>query len=93
MVKNCSIGGNKYLLQLLQVGVCGRTGSGKSTLALALLRVVRATKGSILIDGTDLRHVPLHILRASTSLIPQDSHLFCGTVRYVASMGGEVSRS
>ncbi|XP_050714538.1 ATP-binding cassette sub-family C member 8-like isoform X2 [Eriocheir sinensis] len=65
-----------------KVGVCGRTGSGKSTLALALLRVVRATKGSILIDGTDLRHVPLHILRASTSLIPQDSHLFCGTVRF-----------
>ncbi|XP_063873338.1 ATP-binding cassette sub-family C member 9-like isoform X2 [Scylla paramamosain] len=65
-----------------KVGICGRTGSGKSTLALALLRVVRATRGSVLIDGTDLRHVPLHILRASTSLIPQDSQLFCGTVRF-----------
>ncbi|KAG0730311.1 ATP-binding cassette sub-family C member 9 [Chionoecetes opilio] len=65
-----------------KVGVCGRTGSGKSTLALALLRGVRVTQGSVLIDGTDLRHVPLHILRASTSLIPQDSHLFCGSIRF-----------
>ncbi|KAK7077013.1 hypothetical protein SK128_015541 [Halocaridina rubra] len=65
-----------------KVGLCGRTGSGKSSLILSLYRLVETSRGRILIDGTDIMQVPLAILRESISIIPQDTHLFCGTVRF-----------
>ncbi|XP_066953710.1 ATP-binding cassette sub-family C member 9-like [Macrobrachium rosenbergii] len=65
-----------------KVGLCGRTGSGKSSLILSLYRLVECLRGRILIDGTDTQHVPLATLRGSISVIPQDTHLFCGTVRF-----------
>lgn len=65
----------------LQVGLCGRTGSGKSSLILSLYRIVEASRGRILLDGTNILAVPLQVLRASISVIPQDTHLFHGSVR------------
>nr|XP_045592637.1 ATP-binding cassette sub-family C member Sur-like [Procambarus clarkii] len=65
-----------------KVGLCGRTGSGKSSLILSLYRLVEASEGKILIDGTDILSVPLALLRGSISVIPQDTHLFCGTIRF-----------
>ena len=64
-----------------QVGLCGRTGSGKSSLVLSLLRMVRASRGRVLLDGTDVQDVPLEVLRSSISFIPQDTQLFRGSVR------------
>lgn len=64
-----------------KVGVCGRTGSGKSTLLTALLRLVEATSGRVLIDGLDTATVGLHALRSRMAVIPQDPVLFSGTVR------------
>ncbi|KAK8748669.1 hypothetical protein OTU49_015931, partial [Cherax quadricarinatus] len=72
-----------------KVGLCGRTGSGKSSLILSLYRLVAASEGTILIDGTDINSVPLALLRGSISLIPQDTQLFCGTIRFNLDPLGE----
>jgi len=63
------------------VGVVGRTGAGKSTLMVSLLRLIELESGSISIDGIDISHVGLSILRSKIAVIPQDPVLFSGTVR------------
>lgn len=56
-----------------KVGVVGRTGAGKSSLLLALLRILRSSRGRILIDGVDIAQVPLQKLRSAITIIPQAS--------------------
>ncbi|KAH6922069.1 hypothetical protein HPB50_008682 [Hyalomma asiaticum] len=64
-----------------EVGVVGRTGAGKSSLVLALLRVLKASRGRILIDGVDVSTVPLRRLRSAITVIPQDPTLVRGSLR------------
>lgn len=64
-----------------KIGIVGATGSGKSTCASALLRFVDPYKGSISIEGIDIRTLGLHDVRSRLSFIPQDPVLFQGTVR------------
>jgi ATP-binding cassette subfamily B multidrug efflux pump len=63
-----------------RVGVVGATGAGKSTLINLLLRFYDVSKGRILVDGTDIRELPLETLRSLFSLVLQDVHLFSGTI-------------
>ena len=64
------------------IGVVGRTGSGKSTLALVLFRILEPLQGKILIDGIDIGIIGLRKLRRSLTIIPQDSTVMNGTLRY-----------
>ena len=64
-----------------RIGVVGRTGAGKSSLTLALFQFIRASKGTITIDGLDISKINLHDLRSRMAIIPQDPVLFSGTVR------------
>ena len=64
------------------LGVVGRTGSGKSTITLCLFRILEAFSGKIYIDGVDISKVGLQKLRESITIIPQDSTLMDGTLRY-----------
>lgn len=64
-----------------RIGIVGRTGSGKSTLFQALYRFIEPYEGSIKIDGIDIRHVPLKLLRRKMAIIPQDPTLFMGSIR------------
>ncbi|KAI9483188.1 MAG: P-loop containing nucleoside triphosphate hydrolase protein [Benjaminiella poitrasii] len=64
-----------------KIGVVGRTGSGKSTLALSFFRFVEASKGSIVIDGIDIRDLGTEDLRSNLTIIPQDPTLFSGSLR------------
>ena len=64
------------------LGVVGRTGSGKSTISLCLFRILEAFSGKIFIDGVDISKVGLKKLRRSITIIPQDSTLMDGTLRY-----------
>lgn len=54
-----------------RVGVVGRTGAGKSSMTLALFQFIRASSGSIYIDGLDISKVSLHDLRSRLVIIPQ----------------------
>jgi ATP-binding cassette, subfamily B, multidrug efflux pump len=60
--------------------IIGSTGSGKSTITSLLLRFYDVTKGSIHIDGTDIRQIRQHDLREKIGYIPQKSVLFSGTI-------------
>ncbi|KAJ2164004.1 Multidrug resistance-associated protein 1, partial [Coemansia sp. RSA 562] len=64
-----------------KLGVVGRTGAGKSSLIHALLRIIEADTGSVVIDGVDTATIGLHDLRSRISVVPQDPVLFEGTVR------------
>ncbi|KAG8965978.1 hypothetical protein FRC03_012713 [Tulasnella sp. 419] len=64
-----------------RIGICGRTGAGKSSATLALLRILEADEGCILIDGVDISKIGLHDLRSSISIIPQEPQLFEGSIR------------
>jgi ATP-binding cassette subfamily B protein len=63
-----------------RVGIVGATGAGKSTLINLVLRFYDVSRGRILVDGTDVREMDLHELRALFSLVLQDVHLFSGTI-------------
>lgn len=62
------------------VAVVGSTGSGKSTLLSLLPRFLDATGGSITIAGTNIRALPLDVLRRAMAVVPQRSYLFTGTI-------------
>jgi ATP-binding cassette subfamily B multidrug efflux pump len=58
-----------------RVGLVGRSGAGKSTLVNLLLRFYELEKGSIRIDGQDLRDVTQESLRAAIGMVTQDTSL------------------
>ncbi|HYE95510.1 MAG TPA: ATP-binding cassette domain-containing protein, partial [Rubricoccaceae bacterium] len=62
------------------VGIVGRTGSGKSTLIELIPRLMDPTEGRVLIDGRDVRTVPLQTLRRHIGVVPQDVFLFSDSV-------------
>mgnify|MGYP003347207331 CR=1 FL=1 len=64
-----------------KLALVGRTGAGKSTLAALLPRVFDASGGQILLDGRDIRTLPLAQLRRSIGFVPQDPFLFSASVR------------
>jgi len=63
------------------LGVVGPTGSGKTTLCHLIPRLLDPTEGRILIDGKEIRQIPLQTLRAHLAVVPQDAFLFSGTIR------------
>jgi ABC-type multidrug transport system fused ATPase/permease subunit len=48
----------------------------------ALFRTQELAGGSILIDGVDIKSVPLPVLRSRVGIIPQDPVMFSASVRY-----------
>lgn len=62
------------------VALVGQSGSGKSTIANLLLRFYDIEKGSISIDGTELKDIKLQSLREQFGLVTQDSIMFNGSV-------------
>ncbi len=63
-----------------KVAVVGATGSGKTTLAKLVTRLVDPARGAVLLDGVDLRELPLEHLRRRIVLVPQEGFLFEGTI-------------
>jgi ATP-binding cassette subfamily B protein len=60
--------------------IVGRTGSGKTTLVELIPRLFDTTEGEILIDGKNIKTIPLRVLRKNIGLVPQDTFLFSDTI-------------
>jgi len=60
--------------------IMGATGSGKSSLVSLIGRYYEATKGQILIDGLDIKKIPLDVLRGNMGVAMQDTFLFSDTI-------------
>lgn len=63
------------------VGILGETGSGKSSLFQLIPRLYEATSGEIHIDGEKIEQIDLDYLRSQIGLVPQEAHLFSGTIK------------
>jgi len=72
-----------------RLGIVGATGSGKTTLINLLLRFYDVQRGSITIDGVDIRQLDLAELRGLFSLVLQDVHLFSGTIADNIRLGNQ----
>jgi len=64
----------------MTLAVVGYTGTGKSTLVNLIPRLYDVTEGQLLIDGNDVRTVPLAILRSCIGYVPQETFLFSETI-------------
>jgi ATP-binding cassette subfamily B protein len=62
------------------VAIVGRTGSGKTSLVQLLPRLFDVESGQVLLDGRDVRTLPLAWLRAAIGVVPQDPFLFSRSI-------------
>ncbi|MBJ6748652.1 ABC transporter ATP-binding protein [Geomonas anaerohicana] len=70
-----------------KVALVGETGGGKTTVTRLLSRLYDVERGSITIDGTDIRELQLPALRKRIGVVLQDPYLFSGTIAYNISLG------
>ena len=63
-----------------RLALVGPTGAGKSTLAKLLARLYDPTAGAVRFGGVDLRDATLSSLRAVMAVVPQEGHLFQGSI-------------
>jgi ATP-binding cassette subfamily B multidrug efflux pump len=63
-----------------KLAIVGRTGSGKSTMVKLLTRLVEPTAGRVMLDGREVRDLPLGALRKTVGMVPQEPTLFSDTM-------------
>lgn len=69
------------------VALVGATGAGKSTVVKLLARFYDPSAGAVRVDGHDLRELDLPGFRRRLGVVPQEAHLFSGTVRDAIAYG------
>ena len=75
------------------IAIVGATGAGKTTISNLLLRFYDIQKGSITLDGVDIRELSLASLRYNFGLVLQDHSLFTGSIIDNITLGNnEISR-
>ena len=62
------------------IGLVGHSGAGKSTFTNLIARLYDVDKGSILIDGVDIRDISLKDLHSQIGVVLQETFLFNGTI-------------
>ena len=70
-----------------KVAIVGESGAGKSTLSRLLFRFYDPQKGSILIDGQDIRDVQQSSVRAAIGVVPQDTVMFNASIGFNIGYG------
>ncbi len=63
------------------LAIIGHTGSGKTTLINLIPRLYDVTEGEILIDGRNIKEIPLEVLRSKIGFAPQETFLFSDTLK------------
>jgi ATP-binding cassette subfamily B multidrug efflux pump len=72
--------------------IVGATGSGKSTLLNLLPRLYDPPPGTVFIDGIDVRHLPLDVLRGAIGFVPQEPFLFSAPLAGNVAFGARGDR-
>ena len=67
--------------------IMGFTGSGKTSFVNLIPRLYDTTDGEVLIDGKNVKQIPLNILRTKIGLVQQESFLFSDTITNNISYG------
>jgi len=62
------------------IGIVGETGAGKSSFVNLIPRLFDVSEGELLLDGQNIRTIPLQTLRRSIAIVPQESFLFSDTL-------------
>ena len=73
------------------VALVGPTGSGKTTVIRLLCRLYEPQRGRILLDGQDIRTIPISDLRQQLGVVLQDTFLFSGNVADNLRLNAEIS--
>ncbi|MCX5948980.1 MAG: ABC transporter ATP-binding protein [Cyanobacteria bacterium] len=73
------------------VALVGPTGSGKTTVIRLLCRLYEPQRGRILLDGVDIRELPIATLRQRLGVVLQDTFLFSGNVADNLRLDAEIS--
>lgn len=63
------------------IGIVGKIGSGKSTLVNMLFRLYNVEDNTLFIDGYDIMHLPIKMVRDTIGYCPQDNFLFSDSIR------------
>ena len=69
------------------IAIMGYTGSGKTSFINLIPRLYDCTDGEILIDGKNVKQIPLNILRKNIGIVPQEPFLFSDTILNNISYG------
>ncbi|WP_258871356.1 ABC transporter ATP-binding protein, partial [Halobacillus trueperi] len=78
---------NFHALPGTTVGIIGETGSGKTSLLHLIPRLYEKNAGQLFLDGVEIENLHVKNIRKQISLVPQEVHLFSGTVRENISWG------
>ena len=71
------------------LAVIGHTGVGKSSLVNLIPRLYDVTGGEILIDGNNVKDIPIKVLRRNIGMVPQETFLFSDTLKNNILFGTE----
>jgi ATP-binding cassette subfamily B multidrug efflux pump len=90
-----AFGGKRAVLQDVSItipagtttAIVGGTGAGKSTLLNLLARLYEPPPGTVFVDGHDVRHLPLSVLRGAIGFVPQELFLFSATIADNIALG------
>lgn len=71
------------------IGIIGGTGSGKTSVVNLIPRLYDATRGTVYVDGQDVKTYAPKQLRSKVGIVPQKAVLFAGTIRENLMWGNE----
>ena len=69
------------------LAIVGATGAGKTSIVNLIARVHEPQRGQVLVDGVDVKMIPLAVLRRAIGLVPQDTFLFSVPLRENVAFG------
>ncbi|MBS1903300.1 MAG: ABC transporter ATP-binding protein [Bacteroidetes bacterium] len=75
------------------LAIIGKTGSGKSSFVQLIPRLYDITAGQLLVDGHDIKTIPIEVLREHIGVVQQESFLFSETIRENIAYGLDNPRS